>query len=247
MKRSHLSLLLLLATWLTAAGAAAGAVADIARSVPEIPEQKMHKGQPEQKVVVKHEAYVKVARANQAKLVFIGDSITEAWRSHTEIWTKAFGAYAPANFGIGWDRTQNVLWRLENGELDGFTPTAAVVLIGTNNIQADAPADVAKGITRIVALIREKSPATKVLLLAIFPRGAKAQNNPEREKIRQVNDLIATLHDGTRVFFMDIGGIFLRPDGTMAEGMGPDHLHLTAKGYQQYAEAIGPRLAELMK
>ncbi len=216
-------------------------------SIPEIPQPRLYKGEPEQKVMVKHEGNIKVARANQARLVFIGDSITEAWRSHLEVWQSAFGEYAPANFGIGWDRTQHVLWRLQNGEMEGFTPQVAVVLIGTNNIQPDAPADVAKGITRIVQCILEKSPGTKVLLLGIFPRGKNAEKNVERERITQVNRLIAHLNDDKHIFYRDIGATFLKPDGSLSDDMGPDNLHLTAQGYEHFAAAIVPTIATLMK
>src|SRR5207247_1662112 len=138
------------------------------------------------------------------------------------IWDKAFGAYKTANFGIGGDRTQHVLWRISNGELDGINPKVLVLMIGTNNTGLDSAEGIANGVTKIVETIHAKSPETKVLLLAIFPRGEKP--NPAREKIAEVNAIIAKLEDDRKVFMMDIGSKFLEPDGTLTKEIMPDSL-----------------------
>ena len=204
-------------------------------------------GAPNADFMRKHEQFVKTAREGKAQLVFIGDSITAGWGAKKPIWDKAFGTYQPANFGIGGDRTQHVLWRITNGELDGIKPKAAVLLIGTNNVAPDSAEGIAKGITVIVETIRAKQPQAKILLLAVFPRGEKAAPNPAREKIKKVNAIIAKLDDGKNVFFLDIGAKFLQPDGSITKATMPDFLHLTDTGYQIWADAIGPKLAELMK
>ncbi|MBM3876388.1 MAG: GDSL family lipase [Verrucomicrobia bacterium] len=178
-------------------------------------------------------------------MVFLGDSITAGWGGQKAIWDAAFGKYKPANFGIGGDRTQHVLWRIQNGELDGITPKAAVLMIGTNNSGSDSAEGIAKGITAIVKHLRSKTPHTRILLLAVFPRGPMP--NPTRDKLKQVNDTIARLDDGKSVFYLDIGAKFLEPDGTLTKEVMPDFLHLSAKGYQIWADAIGPKLAELVK
>jgi len=205
----------------------------------------MDKGQPQAGFVKKHESFVEIAKKGEAQLLFLGDSITEGWGGHKAIWEAAFGEYKPENFGIGGDRTQHVLWRIENGELEGFTPKVVVLMIGTNNSGSDSAEGIARGVTKIVQTIQQKSPTSKVLLLAIFPRGEKP--NPQREKIQQVNATIAGLGDDQRVFFMDIGNKFLEPDGTLSKEVMPDFLHLSPKGYQIWADAISPKLAELMK
>jgi lysophospholipase L1-like esterase len=204
-------------------------------------------GQPNAGFIKSHESFVAIAKQGKAKLLFLGDSITAGWGGKKDIWEKEFGKYSPANFGIGGDRTQHVLWRIQNGELDGIKPVVAVVMIGTNNSGSDPAEGIAKGVTKIVETIREKSPATKVLLLAVFPRGEKVSPNPGRDKIKQVNEIIAKLDDGKHVFFLDFGSKFLEPDGTLTKEIMPDFLHLSAKGYQIWADAIGPKLAELMK
>ncbi len=217
---------------------------------PDIAAPKMDAatGQPNASFVTKHESFLKTAREGKAQVVFLGDSITAGWsRNGATVWESAFGQWAPANFGIGGDRTQHLLWRIENGELDGIQPKAAVVMIGTNNVSADPAAGIAKGIERIVQTIRKKLPATKVLLLAVFPRGEKASPNPGRDKLDEVNATVANLHDGKNVFFLDIGEKFMQPDGSLTKEIMPDFLHLSPAGYQIWADAITPKLVELTK
>ncbi len=204
-------------------------------------------GKPNAGFIAAHERFVAIAKEGKAELVFLGDSITAGWGSKKDIWDKAFGAYKPANFGIGGDRTQHVLWRITNGELDGIKPKAVVLMIGTNNSSTDPAEGIAKGVTIIVETIRAKQPQAKILLLAVFPRGEKAAPNPGREKLKQVNTIIAKLDDGKNIHFLDIGDKFLQPDGSLTKDIMPDFLHLSPAGYQIWADAIGPKLAELMK
>ncbi len=194
-----------------------------------------------------HENFVKIAQKGTAQLVFLGDSITNGWARQPTIWDKAFSSYQPANFGIGGDRTQHVLWRIQNGELDGIKPKAVVLMIGTNNSKSDSEEGIAKGITAIVETIKSKQPQAKILLLAVFPRGEKAENNLDRDKLKQVNAIIAKLHNGKNIHYLDIGDKFLQPDGSITKEIMPDSLHLSEAGYQIWADAISPKLADLMK
>jgi lysophospholipase L1-like esterase len=211
---------------------------------PDMPAPKLTNGEPDAKFIQAHEGFVKIAAENKSGVMFLGDSITAGWKRAPAVWSAAFGAYQPANFGIKGDRTQHVLWRITNGELDGFTPKAIVLLIGTNNI-GSRPENIAGGITKIVETIHQKTPATKILLLAILPRGEKP--GPMRDSIKQVNTLIAKLDDGKSVFYLDFGDKLLEPDGTISKEVMWDFLHPTPKGYQICADAIAPKLAELMK
>ena len=196
-----------------------------------------------------HEKFVKIAGEGKAQLVFLGDSITAGWGGQAAIWDKAFGAYRPANFGIGGDRTQHVLWRITNGELDGIKPKAVVLMIGTNNSGSDSAENIAKGITVIVETVRTKQPQAKILLLAVFPRGDKPTGKlgAANEKLKQVNAIIAKLDDGRNIHLLDIGSSFPQPDGALTPEVMPDFLHLSPVGYQLWADAISPKLAELMK
>lgn len=215
---------------------------------PDVAAPKMgNDGKPQTGFVAAHERFVGIAKEGKTDLLFLGDSITAGWGGKKEIWDKAFGAYRPTNFGIGGDRTQHVLWRITNGELDGIKPKAVVLMIGTNNSGTDPAEGIAAGVTKIVQAIRTKLPETKILLLAVFPRGEKANPNPQREKLKQVNGIIAKLDDGKNVFYLDIGEKFLQPDGTLTKEIMPDFLHLSTKGYQIWADAITPKLETLMK
>jgi len=202
-------------------------------------------GQPVPAFLQRHELLVETAKKGNIDLYFLGDSITQGWLKVPDLWNKAFGPWKPGNFGIGGDRTQHVLWRLENGELADLKPKVVVLMIGTNN-SGDLPQDTARGVTKIVETLRAKLPQTKILLLAIFPRGQDA-NDVRRKTNDQVNAIISKLADDKHVFFLDIGAKFLQPDGTLSKDIMPDLLHPNAKGYEIWVEAMNPKLAELMK
>ena len=204
-------------------------------------------GQKNEKFLKMHEEFADRAKQGNVDVLFLGDSITNGWRSQKEIWETHFGKYNPANFGIGGDRTQHVLWRIENGELETIRPKVVVLMIGTNNVNGDRPARIADGITKIVETIKSKQPQAKVLLLAVFPRSAEPTHE-HRAKIKQINDTIAKLDDGGKsVRYLDIGDKFLQPDGTLSKDIMPDYLHLSKQGYQIWADAISPVLAEMTK
>jgi lysophospholipase L1-like esterase len=194
----------------------------------------------------RHENFLKRAKEGKMDLLFLGDSITEGWGNNA-VWQKSYAPLNAANFGIGGDTTENVLWRILNGEIEGLSPKVAVLMIGTNNfgLEGHAPADVAKGITTIVQTLRKKLPTTKILLLGIFPRDEKP-NTESRKKIQKVNEQIAGLDDKKNVRFLDIGPKFTNPDGSIAKEIMPDFLHLSEKGYQIWADAMDPLLKQLM-
>jgi lysophospholipase L1-like esterase len=197
-----------------------------------------------------HDSFLDQDQAGDIGLVFLGDSITEGWSGRGKaVWAKTYAAYKPANFGISGDKTQHVLWRIDNGELDGIKPKVLVLMIGTNNIGYPA-ADIAKADVKIVAKIHEKLPDTKVLLLGIFPRGVDPKDPkvaPMRDKIKAVNLELAKLDDGKMTRYLDIGDKFLTPDGVLTKEIMPDALHPNEKGYQIWADAMQPLLDEMMK
>jgi lysophospholipase L1-like esterase len=181
------------------------------------------------------------------RVLFIGDSITQGWEGDgKDAWARHFAKHKAVNLGIGGDRTQHVLWRLENAPLDGVKPQAAVVMIGTNNSNGEdnSPGQIADGVAAIVQTLRKRLPETKILLLGIFPRSENFTS--QRGKITQVNQVIHKLHDGKNVFYLDIGHRFLASDGSLPADIMPDYLHLSPKGYQIWAEAIEEPLGRLM-
>ncbi len=201
----------------------------------------------------RHAAICATVRERKPQIVFIGDSITHFFggQPHDKggtgeaVWQKAYEPRNAVNLGYGWDRTENVLWRVGPGEeLDGAKPKVAVIMIGTNNLGLNQPADIAAGITAICALIHQRLPATKILLLGIFPRGEKPDAN--RQRITEINQIIAKLdgHDG--VTFLDFGAKFIGPDGIISRSIMPDFLHPNAAGYQIWVDAMEPTLAKLL-
>ena len=191
-----------------------------------------------------HESFVKKAKDGKVDLVFIGDSITEQWRENA-VWKKYYSALNPINFGIGGDLVQNVLWRITNGEVDNIKPKALVLLIGTNNTGNDKPEDIARGITTIVTTLRQKLPATKILVMGILPRGPDPKT-PLRDKIAAVNDIVKKLADNKTIGYLDIGPQLLDKDGKLSGDVSPDSLHLSEKGYQIWAETMDPMLCKMM-
>ena len=193
----------------------------------------------------RHEAFLDRAKEGNLDLVFLGDSITAGWGgSGKAVWERHYGPRNAANFGIGGDKTENVLWRLKNGEIDGIRPKAVVLMIGTNNSRANSAGEIAEGIEAIVKTLREALPKTKVLLLGVFPRGEKP--GPAREKLAEVNARVGKLDDGQTVTYLDISRAFLNEDGTISKEVMPDFLHLSRKGYTLWADAIEPTLWKMV-
>jgi lysophospholipase L1-like esterase len=193
----------------------------------------------------RHEQIIERIRPGTARLIFLGDSITQNWEGAGQgVWDRYYLPRKAVNLGIGADRTQHILWRLDHGELVGLRPDVAVVLVGTNNLASNPPAEVAAGIKAVVAKVRDRLPETKILLLGIFPRGQRS--DPVRDRIRAVNDEIKSLDDGRFVHYLDLSSTFLEPDGTVSREVMPDSLHLSPKGYRLWAEAIEPTLWEMM-
>lgn len=202
-----------------------------------------------------HETFVARARQGHIDLLFLGDSITAGWlwdKGGLKVWNKYYAPRHAAEFGIGYDRTQNVLWRIEHGELDGIKPKVVVLLIGTNNAgdedngkPRNTTPEIIEGVTTLVRELRVRLPASRVLLLGLFPRGEK--NDPIREQVKEVNSQLVRLDDGTMVKFLDIGSRFLEADGTLSREIMPDLLHPSEQGYQIWAEAMQETLAGMMK
>lgn len=183
-----------------------------------------------------------------AQVVFIGDSITEGWeKSGVPVWDRYYKPLNGIALGFGGDRTENVLWRVQHGEVDGLAPKVAVLMFGTNNTghRQEDPKTTALGIKRNIEELQQRLPDTKILLLAIFPRGEKPDDNLRRIN-EQVNAIIAGYADNQKVFFLDIGKAFLQADGTLSRDIMPDLLHPNEKGYEIWAKAMAPTLQQLL-
>ena len=197
----------------------------------------------------KHESFLKRGKEGPIGVLFLGDSITEGWGKAKKVWDEHYGKDHPANFGISGDQTQHVLWRIDNGELDGISPKVVVLMIGTNN-KLYPKEQILAGVEKVVSEIHEKLPDSKLLLLAIFPRGANPADKSVaeiREKLTFVNEALAKLDDGAKTRYLDIGPKFLDADGKLPKEIMPDALHPNEKGYQIWADAMQPLLDEMMK
>jgi lysophospholipase L1-like esterase len=197
------------------------------------------------------------------EIVLIGNSITHFWGglpllknekgelrtpNGPRSWASGFAPYRVLNLGFGWDRTQNVLWRLDQGELDGLRPRIVIIEIGTNNTsqtehaRMNTAAEITEGIAAIVKRVHTLTPNARIILMAILPREQSPQA-PRRLLINATNELLATYARSARVTWLDIGAAFLAADGTMLPGLTADFTHPTEKGYQIWADALRPYLA----
>jgi lysophospholipase L1-like esterase len=204
-----------------------------------------------------HAQLLDKARKGGIDIYFEGDSITRRWGATDypallSNWNENFSGWNAANFGWGGDTTQNILWRLYNGELDGVHPKVIVLFAGTNNVGNTMPAggdeakvaDITRGLKAILDLMRTKAPKATIILMGIFPRN---DNMAVMSTINKVNDNLAKFADGKKVRFLNINDKLGDSDGRLFDGMAnPDRLHLAVKGYQVWADALKPIFHELL-
>jgi len=200
----------------------------------------------------RHAACIALMKSRQPEIVMLGDSITHFWggepvggrRTGVEVWDRFFAGRRVVNLGYGWDRTENVLWRLTHGEFDNVNPKLVVLMIGTNNIDLNTSDEIAAGIQAICDELHRRSPASHILLLGIFPRGETP--DATRAKVSSINQRIARLNGRHGVTYLDIGKVFLEADGSISNDVMYDFLHPSAKGYARWAAAMEPTLTRLM-
>jgi len=201
----------------------------------------------------------RIAQGN-IDLIMVGDSITHNWESTgKKVWDQYYAHRNAVNMGFGGDGTESVLWRLDHGEFDGINPKLAVLMIGTNNSngQDNTADEIADGIKTICAGMRAKMPNTKILILAIFPRGegndeqreAKEYGttfNPQWAKNDKASKIASKIADGKHIFYLDINEAFLNENGVLTKEIMPDLVHLSEKGYMIWANAVEPTIKKLM-
>ena len=204
-----------------------------------------------------HEQLLAKARQGRIDVYFEGDSITRRWGATDyplllENWNKNFFGWNAADFGWGADRVENILWRLEDGELDGVNPKVVVLLAGTNNVGRTVPpegiesaaADLMKGLAAVVRTIQAKAPQAVIILMGIFPRN---DNPAVMPVIDLINANLAKMSDGRRIRFLSINDKLADAKGKLYDGMmNDDKLHPGLKAYQVWADALKPILLELL-
>ena len=203
-----------------------------------------------------HAQLLEKARRGGIDVYFAGDSITRRWGAtdYPDLlahWRQTFFGWNAANFGWGGDTTQNILWRLENGEIDGVNPKVIVLQAGTNNLarvtagddRAAVAADVARGLRAILDVMRAKAPSATIIVTGLFPRGDRVELNPI---IADINRRVAGFADGRSICFLDVNARLADASGTPAADVMRDGLHPTLKGYQVWADGLAPLLTELL-
>lgn len=199
--------------------------------------------------IPRHQEKLAQASLGEAELLLIGDSITHNWEKvGKEVWQQYFGDINTLNIGFSGDRTENVLWRLQQGEVEGITPKLAIMMIGTNNTghRMDNPDSIAAGVDLILKELTERLPDTKVLMLAIFPRGADNDDNM-RQNNQQTNKLLKQLAETHNVMYADINQHFLTDEGILSEDIMTDLLHPNVTGYSIWAEQIKPYIDKYVR
>ena len=210
---------------------------------------------------IAHEQLVQKAKAGRIDVYFEGDSITRRWGTsdpqYAEFlgnWKENFYGWNAADFGWGGDTAQNILWRIENGELDGVNPKVIVLMGGTNNIGNAPPAEgaeakveeVTAAIKTILEVMRNKAPGATIILMGITPRNDGRGGTGTVATIDKINFRISKFADGKEIRYLNINDKLAKSDGTLLEGMTVDGLHLSAKGYQIWADALKPILSEIL-
>ncbi len=184
-------------------------------------------------------------KEGHANVLWIGDSIVERWENKGKpVWDKYYAHRDAVNLGISGDNTEHVLWRLDHCNLECVAPKLAIVMIGQNNGGSNTAEEIAEGVSAVVMKLRQKLPNMKILLLAIFFRGEKP--NDEQIKLAKTNDIVAKMADGQHIFYLNINKVFLHPDGTIPKSLMPDFEHPNEKGCRVWAEALEPTVAELL-
>lgn len=191
---------------------------------------------------------VAAIKGKPCDLIFIGDSITQNFVEYPKggwnlvggpVWEKYYAHRNALNFGVGADKTQDVLWRLQHMDVQSLRPKVAVILIGTNNTGGDTPADIAAGVKAVIAQTQHTFPGVKIILLGILPTTRQTQ------KVVDANKIISTYPDGRTIFSFDLGSL-MTPVGNNWKGIGHDHLHLTQEGYELWASQMEPMLDRLI-
>jgi lysophospholipase L1-like esterase len=204
---------------------------------------------------MRHDAFVETAKTGDFDILFYGDSITDLWNVEADpqgnpggkrVLNKYFGDVKVANFGVSGDTTQGILWGLQNGEGQGHKPKAVMLMIGTNNTGGASGPEIAEGIGAVVLELRKDFPDAKILLVAIFPRGA-GPNDANRRKVEEANRIIARLDDQKHVFFMNINSKLINDKGGLIGFRPADNLHPVEEGYEIWASSVAPTLKDWVK
>ncbi len=193
--------------------------------------------------ILKHTHFMSLPDKHTYNVVFFGDSITRRWEDNIELWNQYFSSFNPLNMGVGMDTLENMLWRVQNGQLDGLKPSLILLLAGTNNI-TQSPVDyIAKGIIYLAKEIQKKCPKSKLVICGLLPRVQDDSGVDCRKKVDEVNELLKPLSKTEGFPYFYYGDKLLAQDGSVDRRVQEDGLHLNAEGYK----IAGPILKQLIE
>ncbi len=227
------------AAWIPRADARKGPSAELNLAVRPVPQPRAWWAEHHKRI------NLEVKERGDAELIFVGDSLTSLWRFNgRRTWRRYYAQRDALNLGAAGDQIQHTLWRLQNGNLQGLSPRLAVLMVGVNNIYQPVK-HVVSGLRLTVNYLRRRLPRTRLLVLGILPFGERPGR--QRIKIKQVNRALAAMADGRWIHFLDIGHLFVEPNGSLTPGlMTHDFLHLNPLGYELWAGAMEPKLVQLL-
>jgi len=245
-EKSFMRLACAMASCMMMASASAGDAIPLNWPIPEVPKDANSAtfARPCNDWMQKFERNCARTKAGPVDLLFLGDSITEGWRG-SPVWNEFYGKLNAAPYGISGDHTENLIWRIQNGEIDGLSPKLIVILIGTNNFGFNTSAQIAEGVMAVADEAKKRCPGSTILIMGVFPRGEKA-SDPVRAKVAEINKLLAESSASRPVKFMDIGKAFLSQDGSISKELMYDFLHPSAKGQRVWAEQIQPEVSKAL-
>jgi beta-glucosidase len=193
--------------------------------------------------LVRHQQFLDEGHAAKFDVICLGDSLLFGWDNHRDIWHDHVTDRPTAFWAVGGDATNQLLWRIEHGELDSQSPRVIVVLIGTNNRWVkDDPNDLAQSIRHVAQRIRDKCSAAAILVLGVLPQGRFASDS-SRDMFRRTNAILAKSPWPARTTFHDVGDCLLESDSSLADDTSHDGTHLTANGYRRFATQLAPLVA----
>lgn len=197
---------------------------------------------------LRHEHHLRrirnVRKEGPVELAFFGDSIARGWEDHDELWNQLFQNRNTGLFATTNDTTSNLLWRIQNGEADGYKARGMIVLIGINNRRKHNASDTARGIGEVIRQLRLKQPQAKILLIGLLPQGHEPSHKG-RVFVNEVNETIKTLADDTTLFFRDYSTTLLNSQGVLDQTISLDGTHLTPQGYQKWAVVLEKDLQQI--
>lgn len=191
----------------------------------------------------KHESILRMIREKQIDVVFLGDSLTRRWEDNPHLWEEYFSQFHPANFGIGGDCIENVLWRIENGEIDGINPKLFFVLIGTNNLCRNTEDEIVEGIMEVVRTIRLRCPESKVVVFGLLPREKDETGRECNDRIATINRELEKRAGSSEYVYEYFGDVLVTENGSVDKELMPDGLHLNESGYR----IVGPIVRSIVE